>query len=134
MKKINVKKLWQLLKPVALAALMVGVGIGLAYAGSNVIDDYYGNGSGEKGICGLLLQLRTVFRILRILCFAGAAFVIMGWAWSYITTPDVKIDEAKKKGIALIVAFILLFGVGVFLTYLPNIAAGVCTNVVAVDW
>lgn len=76
-------------------------------------------------ICGLIAELGTVFKTLRILCFAGAAFVIMGWAWSFIKAGKVDFDkDVREKGGGMLIAFILLFGVGILLTYLPQ--AGDC--------
>jgi len=134
MKKINVNKLWTLVKPVSLAMLMTAVGVSLAWGADNPIATYY-SGNTTHSICGLLDQFKTVFRILRILCFGGAAFIIMGWAWTFMTSGEAKLNEdGKKKGVAMLVAFLLLFGVGVLLTYLPSLAAGVCTNVITLDW
>ena len=137
MKKINIKKIWQTVKPVALGALIVAGGMGLAYAQADPITTYYSGGTAGTSahtICGLIGKLGDVFKILRILCFAGAAFVIMGWAWSYIADPGkVKMDEAKGKGIALIVAFIILFGVGLFLSYLPGITESLCGDAI-IQW
>jgi len=165
----------RLLKRLAFAAVILGFGAGLAWAGS--VGSYYGGGwgsfqnqqpqqpqqpqqqptlgtpqpgnvhggsSGTYGsqtggaqapgagngdasledydICELIRQLSDVFKILRILCFGGAAFVILGWAWGFITSAEIKMDDVKKKGVSLILSFILLFGVGTLLTYLPGVS------------
>ena len=73
-------------------------------------------GINANGICGLIGQMYGVFRILRTLAFVGAAFIIAGWAWGYISKPaDMKLDDLKTKGTGMLVGFVLLFGIGVVL-------------------
>ncbi|MDR1071675.1 MAG: hypothetical protein LBL21_03475 [Rickettsiales bacterium] len=75
-------------------------------------------------ICGLINQLGDVFRVLRNLCFAGAAFVMVAWAWDFIKGGFEKekgLEDVKKKGVGLLIGFILLFGVGLILQFLPNL-------------
>lgn len=77
----------------------------------------------ESGICSILVELKKVFNLLRTFAFIGAAFMIAGWAWGFISAG--KIDaakEAKEKGMALIVGFALLFGVGLILQFLGSTA------------
>jgi len=78
-----------------------------------------------SAICDLVTSLKSVFELLRTLAFIGAAFIIAGWAWGYISSgalgKDNKwADEFKGKGIAMIVGFALLFGVGMMLQFLIN--------------
>lgn len=70
-----------------------------------------------NGLCALIQQMQGVFNILRTLAFVGAAFVIAGWAWTYISKGEVKMDDLKNKGTGMLVGFILLFGIGVVLTF-----------------
>ena len=60
---------------------------------------------GNSGLCELIGQMQGVFKILRTLAFVGAAFLIAQWAWGYIKAGDVKMDELKDKGTALLVGF-----------------------------
>ena len=68
-----------------------------------------------EGICGLIGQMYGVFKILRTLAFVGAAFIIAGWAWGYISSGKVEMDDLRKKGTGMLVGFVLLFGIGVVL-------------------
>ena len=101
----------KILKTFALATLFVAVGVGLAHAA-----DQYGDA------CALVTGLQGVFKTLRTLAFVGAAFCIGGWAWGYISKGEAKMDDIKGKGIGLLVGFVMLFGVGMILQFLPRIA------------
>ncbi len=72
-------------------------------------------GINANGICGLIGQMYGVFKILRTLAFVGAAFIIAGWAWGYISKGEVKLDDLQKKGTGMLVGFVLLFGIGIVL-------------------
>jgi len=76
-------------------------------------------------VCELINGLSQVFFVLRSLCFAGAAFVLMSWAWGYIAPgKDAKgpgIEEMKSKGLGMVVGFILLFSVGLITMFMPDI-------------
>lgn len=72
-------------------------------------------GINANGICGLIDQMYGVFRILRTLAFVGAAFIIAGWAWGYISSGKFEMDDLRKKGTGMLVGFVLLFGIGVVL-------------------
>ena len=74
----------------------------------------------DGNACVLINNLRGVFNTLRLLCFAGAAFVLAGWAWEFIKGGEAKIDEVKKKGVGLFVGFVLLFSIGIIMQFLPN--------------
>lgn len=71
----------------------------------------------DNGLCQLLIKMHDVFALLRTLAFVGAAFVIAGWAWGYISKGEVKLDDLQKKGTGMLVGFILLFGIGVVLSF-----------------
>lgn len=71
-------------------------------------------------MCNLIGRLQDIFKILRTAAFIGAAFYIAGWAWGYIKGGSVDPDDIKKKGIALIVGFSLLFMIGVVITFVLN--------------
>lgn len=76
-----------------------------------------GVGVNTSGLCALIGQMYGVFQILRTLAFVGAAFIIAGWAWGYISKGDVKLDDLQKKGTGMLVGFVLLFGIGVVLQF-----------------
>lgn len=76
-----------------------------------------GVGVNMSGLCALIGQMYGVFQILRTLAFVGAAFIIAGWAWGYISKGDVKLDDLQKKGTGMLVGFVLLFGIGVVLQF-----------------
>ena len=71
----------------------------------------------SNGMCDLINRLHGIFEVLRILAFVGAAFYIAGWAWKYITSGSVKVDDLKNQGIALLVGFGLLFMIGVLFSF-----------------
>lgn len=77
-------------------------------------------GVSNDGLCALIGQMYGVFKILRTLAFVGAAFIIAGWAWGYIKDgggKDGMIEDLKKKGTGMLVGFVLLFGIGVVLSF-----------------
>lgn len=76
-----------------------------------------GAGVNTSGLCALIGQMYGVFQILRTLAFVGAAFIIAGWAWGYISKGEVKLDDLQKKGTGMLVGFVLLFGIGVVLQF-----------------
>lgn len=86
-----------------------------------------GNGGVKLNVspemCALLSKMQGVFHILRAAAFIGAAFFIAGWAWTYISKAgDSKgggfsIEDAKTKGIGLLVGFTLLFIIGIVISF-----------------
>ena len=76
--------------------------------------------AGDNVMCEALQKLHGLFNLLRTLAFIGAAFYIAQWAWGYISKGDVKMDDIKDKGTALIVGFSLLFLVGVILSFVMS--------------
>lgn len=77
----------------------------------------------DNGLCNLVKELGGLLGMLRTLAFIGAGFTIAGWAWSYISKGEVKLDDIQKKGIGLLVGFVLLFGIGMVLSFLMSAAA-----------
>lgn len=101
-----------LLKKIGFAGLVVVAGGAAALAAPAA------GGVNNAGLCGLIAQMYGVFRILRTLAFVGAAFIIAGWAWGYIKDgKGVDMDDLRKKGTGMLVGFILLFGIGVVLSF-----------------
>lgn len=75
-------------------------------------------GVSNNGLCMLISQMYGVFEILRTLAFVGAAFIIAGWAWGYIKDgKGVDMEDLRKKGTGMLVGFILLFGIGIVLSF-----------------
>lgn len=74
----------------------------------------------DDGMCELITRLHDVFKILQIMAFIGAAFYIAGWAWGFISSGKVDTEDVKKKGIALLVGFGLLFMIGAVLTFVMS--------------
>ena len=77
------------------------------------------------GLCALVNNLKDVFHYIRLLAFVGAAFMIAGWAWTYISKAGddkngVSIEDVKKKGVGLLIGFALLFMVGAVLTFIMS--------------
>lgn len=118
-----------ILKKIGLAGVVV-----LAAGGAAVAAGAAGGvGVNESGLCALIGQMYGVFKILRTLAFVGAAFIIAGWAWGYISKGEVKMDDLQKKGTGMLVGFVLLFGIGVVLQFFLS-SAGLeiigCQNVI----
>lgn len=89
----------------------------------------------EAGICPLIMQMQSVFRILRTLAFVGAAFVVAGWAWGYISSGKaIDIKDVKDKGVSMLVGFILLAGVGFVLTAITSTAGLTVMGCVTTGW
>lgn len=99
------------LKKLGFAGLIIFAGASAALAANAA-------GVGQNGLCDLIKQMYGVFKILRTLAFVGAAFIIAGWAWGYISKPaDFKLEDLKNKGTGMLVGFVLLFGIGVVLSF-----------------
>lgn len=118
-----------ILKKIGLAGVVVLAAGGVAMAAGAA----GGVGVNESGLCALIGQMYGVFKILRTLAFVGAAFIIAGWAWGYISKGEVKMDDLQKKGTGMLVGFVLLFGIGVVLQFFLS-SAGLeiigCQNVI----
>ncbi|MBR1380800.1 MAG: hypothetical protein IJ560_04440 [Alphaproteobacteria bacterium] len=69
------------------------------------------------GICELIDKMESVFKLLRTLAFIGAAFIIAGWAWGFISKGEVKLEEVQKKGVGMLVGFVILFAIGIGLSF-----------------
>lgn len=74
----------------------------------------------DNGMCAAIVKLGGVFKLLRTMAFIGAAFYIAQWAWKYISSGDVKMEDVKNQGTALLVGFTLLFMIGVILSFLVS--------------
>lgn len=79
-----------------------------------------------KPMCDLIIRLKDVFKFLRTLAFVAAAFMIAGWAWTYISKAGndkegFSVEDVKKKGIGLIVGFTLLFAVGLVMSFVISV-------------
>ena len=114
----------------AVLGLMVSAS---AWAAREIDIDIIGaTNDGSNGICDLLKSLQSVFNVLRIMAFIGAAFYIAGWAWEYIKGGEAKLDDVKKKGIGLLVGFVALLLVGIVLSFVMS-ASGLrvigCDNI-----
>lgn len=72
--------------------------------------------------CSLFERLHDVFRVLQILAFVGAAFYVAGWAWDFISKGKAEMKDLKEKGTGLLVGFLLLFMIGVVLTFVLSAA------------
>ena len=80
-------------------------------------------GDVKQALCDLAGQFGEIFSAIRLLAFVGAGVTIAGWAWGYISAGKIDaIKEVKEKGIALLIGFVLLFGIGTLLTVFMNMA------------
>lgn len=77
----------------------------------------------DNGLCNLVKELGGLLGMLRTLAFIGAGFTIAGWAWGFISSGKVELKDVQTKGIGLLVGFVLLFGVGMVLSFLMSAAA-----------
>jgi hypothetical protein len=73
-----------------------------------------------KEPCALITELGGLLNVLKVLAFLGAAFILAGQAWTWITASEFKMDDAKKRGVAMLVGFTLLFGLGLIIQFLPG--------------
>ncbi len=73
-------------------------------------------------MCVFIKEFQGIFKMLRTLAFLGAGFTIAGWAWGWISKPDeIKVEDlVKKKGLPMLIGFILLFGIGTVLQLLST--------------
>ena len=77
----------------------------------------------DDGLCTLVAELGGLLKTLRTLAFIGAGFLIAEWAWGFIAKPDdVKLETFKKKGVGMLVGFVLLFGIGTVISFLISVA------------
>ncbi len=75
------------------------------------------DGNMKDALCKMGEQFGGIFEILQILAFVGAGVTIAGWAWGYISGGKIDaIKEVKEKGIAMLIGFFLLFGIGTVLS------------------
>lgn len=76
----------------------------------------------NEGLCDLITKLGGLLKTLRTLAFIGAGFYIAAWAWDFIKSGEVKMDNVQKKGVGLLVGFVLLFSIGAVLGFLISAA------------
>ena len=76
----------------------------------------------NQGLCNLIDKLGGLLKTLRTLAFIGAGFYIALWAWEFIKAGEVTMAAVQKKGIGLLVGFVLLFSIGALLGFLMNAA------------
>ncbi len=101
-----------LLKKLGFAGLVIAAGASMPALAAAAA-----GGVSNNGLCNLISQMYGVFKILRTLAFVGAAFIIAGWAWGYISSGKVDMEDLRKKGTGMLVGFVLLFGIGVVLSF-----------------
>lgn len=71
----------------------------------------------DQALCEIARRFGEIFSIIRTLAFVGAGVTIAGWAWGYISSGKIDvIKEVKEKGVAMLIGFILLFGIGTLLS------------------
>lgn len=119
-----------ILKKLGFAVITVFAGASVALAAPAA------GGVSNDGLCALIGQMYGVFKILRTLAFVGAAFIIAGWAWGYIKDGKFDMDDLRKKGTGMLVGFVLLFGIGVVLSFFlssTGLNAIGCDNVI-LNW
>ncbi|MDR1696856.1 MAG: hypothetical protein LBR41_01380 [Rickettsiales bacterium] len=114
----------KLLKNLGIGALVVGVSTVAAYAADGEIS--------SKAVCELITPLQSVFKVLRTLSFIGAAFMVAGWAWGFISKGEAKTEDLVKNGKALIIGSVLLVSVGAILQFAVSLGSGeTCTGLTA---
>lgn len=97
----------KLMKRLNFAIIGVMASVSSSMAASNI----------NQALCDLSEQFGEIFSAIRLLAFVGAGITIAGWAWGYISAGKIDaIKEVKEKGIALLIGFILLFGIGTLLS------------------
>jgi hypothetical protein len=87
---------------------------------SMVMHNAFAAATEQSGVCALIEGLSPVIKTLRTLAFIGAAFVLMDWAWDWIQKGTVEKKDVKDKGVALLVGFFVLFGVGIVLSFVVS--------------
>ena len=119
------KKQMKMIGFAALSALLV---VASASAATSAMVD-------ESGLCKLLDEFKGIFSLLRTLAFVGAGFLIAKWAWGYIEAGKIDaMKEVKEKGVAMLVGFILLFGIGVVLQVLSGATGNKILGCVTTGW
>lgn len=92
----------------------------------------------ENNICDLIVKMQDVFKLLRVLAFAGAAFILAKYAWEAITTGKIggkdMMEGVKITGIGMLVGFFLLFGIGIVLSALLSGHIVDCAEVLKSGW
>lgn len=117
-KLIKGNKMNKILKKINMAMVFVMLSCPVAFAD--------GTDSVKGGLCKMIVEMGKTMSILRTLAFVGAAFCIASWAWGFISKGEVKLEDVQKKGLGVIVGFVLLFSLGVFLNWGLAGAGGMC--------
>jgi len=85
-------------------------------------------------MCNLIKELQETFKLLRVLAFLGAGFILAKYAWEAISSGKIGgkdlIEGVKTSGISMIVGFALLFMIGVLISFLLNGRATGCNALV----
>lgn len=116
------------MKMVGFAALSALVVVASASAATSAMVN-------ESGLCKLLDEFKGIFSLLRTLAFVGAGFLIAKWAWGYIEKGQIDaMKEVKEKGVAMLVGFILLFGIGIVLQVLNSATGDKILGCVTTGW
>lgn len=78
--------------------------------------------AGNMDMCAFISEFQGIFKMLRTLAFLGAGFTIAGWAWGWISKEgEIKVEDfVKKKGLPMLIGFVLLFGIGTILQLLST--------------
>lgn len=121
-----------LLKKLGVASLMVVMGAGFAFAAAPA-----GAGADMSGVCELIAKMKGVFNLLRTLAFVGAGFIVAGWAWGMIKDGKYDQEDLRKKGTGMLVGFVILFAIGIVLSFLLSSAGGQlmgCKDVITGRW
>ena len=99
-------------KIIAFAGLALLIG-GAAFAADTSVVAYHQP-------CDLITELGGLLSVLKTLAFLGAAFILAGLAWKWINATEFKMEDAKKQGVSMLVGFVLLFGLGLIIQFLPG--------------
>lgn len=103
--------------------LMKKINFALIAAMASVAPALAAPAAGQNPLCALAQEFGYIFSIVRTLAFLGAGVTIAGWAWGYISGGKIDaIKEVKEKGIALLIGFVLLFGIGTVLQVFINMS------------
>lgn len=121
-----------LLKKIGFAGLMLFAGASAALAAAPA-----GAAADMSGICDLIVQMKSVFNLLRTLAFVGAGFIVAGWAWGMIKDGKYDQEDLRKKGTGMLIGFVILFAIGIVLSFLLSSAGGQlmgCKDVITGKW
>ncbi len=80
-----------------------------------------------NGLCELITEMQSVFKIIRTFAFVGAGFILAKYAWEAISDKkiagkDDMVTGIKTVGIPMIIGFVLLFGIGTVLQLFTSVS------------